>query len=74
VGNAPVNVRIRYRGRGSLEQFAVAAPKPETVRTVHSYVVGDEIVAVRPGWYLHEITIEREMVTWIVERLPPAAE
>jgi hypothetical protein len=65
-------VRIRYRGPGSLEQLAVAPPKPEIVQTARTYGIGAELTHLRPGWYVHEITVEHGgTLTLVVERRPP---
>lgn len=59
-----VQVRIKYRGRGSREQFGIGPPKPEIITTAKTWGVGDEL---RPGWFVHEITVDGGMVTYIVE-------
>jgi len=68
---APVAIRIRYRGLGSLDQRSFAPPRPEIVHTVHMYDAGDEIARIRPGWFVHETMIEDGVLTWIVEVRPP---
>ncbi len=66
-----VQVRIRYRGRGSLEQFGVVLPQPEMIGAARAWSVGDELLPPRPGWFVHEITIDRVMITYVVELRRP---
>jgi hypothetical protein len=66
-----VQVRIRYRGRGSLERFGVVLPRPEMIEAARAWSVGDELIPSRPGWFVHEITIDRVMITYVVELRRP---
>ena len=64
------DIQLRYRGRGSLDQLDVAPPQPESLQLGRAYMVGDE-VRERPGWFVHEVTVEERRLTLVVELRPP---
>jgi hypothetical protein len=67
-----VDMRIRYRGRSDLARLGVQLPSPELIRTTYGpWSVGEELVPIRGGWFVHESTIEDGVVTLTVERRPP---